>query len=75
MGKLNFYQFSVEWANVFEVGGKESDGGFLRAKNYADAAAQIEEYYGEDLIAIVYLEALDCGKLLRNDDIEKKLLP
>jgi len=72
MGELDFYQYSVEWCGF---DGKESDGGFLRAESYADAAAQIEECYGEDLIAIIYLEALGCGKLLRNDDIREKLLP
>ena len=67
---MNFYRFEVEWYSVFD-GKPIIDKGFLRAESYADAAGQIENSFGDDLISIKNLFAMEISDLLFDDDIKE----
>ena len=67
---MNFYRFEVEWFSVFDEGTR-IEKGFLRAKNYADAAGQIENSFKDDLISIKTLYTMEMNDLLFDDDIKE----
>lgn len=43
------------------------DNGLLYASNFTEAARKLEEYYGEDLTNILYLEPYDVGVFTFDD--------
>ena len=57
--------------------GEAYESGILVSDNYMNAAAQIEDFYGPDLIEILKLKYLDADFLLIPekiiDEIEKKV--
>ena len=67
---MNFYRFEVEWFSVFD-NKPMIEKGFLKAKDYADAAGQIENSFKDDLISIKTLFALEMNDLLFDDDIKE----
>ena len=64
-----WYRFKVLYWDTFEEE-KAEDSGFLMAECYADAAEQIEDWYGEDLVAITYLYEMEDKKFLFDSDID-----
>lgn len=69
-----FIRYKVKYDNG---SGEAYESGILVSDNYMNAAAQIEDFYGPDLIEILKLKYLDADFLLIPekiiDEIEKKV--
>ena len=60
--KMNYtFRFKVKYWNASEI---LLSGGLGIASSYAEAVAQLENFYGNDLISILLLELYDEGNLL-----------
>ena len=69
-----FIRYKVKYYNG---SGEAYESGILVSDNYMNAAAQIEDFYGPDLIEILKLKYLDADFLLLPekfiDEIEKEI--
>lgn len=69
---MDFYRFEVEWYSEFDEG-NEIERGFVKAKDYSDAAAQLEKVYAEDLVSIRFLQVLDAETVLLDSYIREMI--
>ncbi len=57
------FRFKVKYWNEYKSCYQES-GGLGIAPSYAEAVAQLENFYGDDLVSVLLLELYDKGNLL-----------
>ena len=55
--------------------GEESrhDAGFVSANTLGEAMDYIEEYYGEELMAVKHMELIDCSMLVMTPELAEKV--
>ena len=71
MGKYPF----VYKLTTFDVYGKEKiECGLIYADTYVQAMSQIEDYYGEEILIVETLFAMDVGPVIIDEDVMHKLI-
>lgn len=65
-----YYQYAVEYYN--DATGMCFSNGIVAGTNYEDALRRLKEFYGEDEIESLYMEALAAEGALVFEDINKK---
>ena len=54
--------------------GTYTDAGFYPAKNFSEAMAYIEEFYGDELCEVQHLELLDTMLIHMNPELAKQVI-
>lgn len=53
---------------------EEQECGIVFAENYTGAMKEIEDYYGDDIIAMDYIFGMDSGPVIIDEDVMHKLI-
>ena len=69
----NYTAYFVVECNGFDTG-NYTDAGFYPAASFAEAMAHIEEFYGDELIVVKYLELMDTSLVHMSPELAKQVV-
>lgn len=68
-----YYLYKVTYWSI-EEGEEKTDKGIVYAKSYGKASMKVLEDYDASAVVDIYLQELDCGNTINEDEIKKALM-